>query len=153
MYKQILAVLMLVTLLFSLSQAQDMPAKNMNQCCVNKDSTSHSMQMNHHDSCAVDSCAAHNNMKDMKEMKPMHGMKNHETMKEMKSGAVGSSSKIWNKYCPVKGGEVDPEAPTVEYMGKTIGFCCPGCDKKFSANPEKYIENLSEDGQTFHKKS
>lgn len=56
---------------------------------------------------------------------------------------------IWNKVCPIKGGEVDPESPTVLYDGKTIGFCCPGCDEKFKKNPEKYIKNLSEDGSTF----
>ena len=57
--------------------------------------------------------------------------------------------KIWNKYCPIRGGEVDPETPTVEYKGKIIGFCCPGCDDKFEKDPEKYLKNLSEDGQEF----
>ena len=56
---------------------------------------------------------------------------------------------IWNKYCPIRGGEVDVETPTVEYKGKNIGFCCPGCDKKFMENPEKYMKNLSKDGKSF----
>lgn len=60
-----------------------------------------------------------------------------------------TEAKIFNKYCPVRGEEVDPETPTVDYKGKKIGFCCPGCDKKFKIDPEKYMGNLSEDGQEF----
>jgi YHS domain-containing protein len=67
---------------------------------------------------------------------------------EVKTESV-EEVKIWNKYCPIRGGEVDPETPTVEYKGKVIGFCCPGCDEKFVKDPEKYLKNLSEDGQEF----
>ncbi len=80
-----------------------------------------------------------------------------ETKKECAGKCCGAEevktteAKIWNKYCPIKGGEVDTETATVEYEGKTIGFCCPGCDDKFSKNPEKYLKNLSEDGQEFIK--
>ncbi len=56
---------------------------------------------------------------------------------------------IFNKVCPVAGDEIDAEGPTVEYQGKVYAFCCPGCDKKFRKDPEKYIKNLSEDGSTF----
>ena len=56
---------------------------------------------------------------------------------------------IWNQVCPVSGEEVDSEAPTEVYNGKTIGFCCPNCVKKFKKDPEKYIKNLSEDGSKF----
>jgi YHS domain-containing protein len=55
----------------------------------------------------------------------------------------------WNKVCPVSGEDVDSEAPTVEYKGKIIGFCCPSCNKKFKKDPEKYIKNLSDDGTKF----
>ena len=81
----------------------------------------------------------------------------NETKKECAGNCCGaekmktSEAKFWNKYCPVKGGEIDTETATVEYEGKTIGFCCPGCDDKFSKNPEKYLKNLSEDGQKFIK--
>ncbi|QOJ30547.1 MAG: YHS domain-containing protein [Ignavibacteriales bacterium] len=44
------------------------------------------------------------------------------------------------------GDEVDPEVKTVTYNGKVYGFCCKGCIKKFSNNPEKYAAKLSEDG-------
>jgi len=55
----------------------------------------------------------------------------------------------WNKVCPVRGNPVEDDTPTVEYEGKTYGFCCPGCDVKFANNPEKYLENLSEDGTRY----
>jgi YHS domain-containing protein len=60
--------------------------------------------------------------------------------------------KIWNEVCPVMGNKVNPKTPTAEYKGKTIGFCCAGCDKKFKADPETYMKNLSADGKTFVKK-
>ncbi|GBD87813.1 YHS domain protein [bacterium BMS3Abin03] len=57
----------------------------------------------------------------------------------------------WNKYCPVSGMKVSPRSETVEYNGKTIGFCCPSANhqKTFLENPEKYMKNLSSDGQKF----
>ncbi|MFO7445793.1 MAG: efflux RND transporter periplasmic adaptor subunit [Ignavibacteriaceae bacterium] len=67
---------------------------------------------------------------------------NHENMQS-------SSMEIWNKVCPVLGGKVNPKVETVLFEGKTIGFCCPGCDKDFSENPEKYLSNLSSDGKRF----
>lgn len=81
----------------------------------------------------------------------MEGM--HDKMDKKDADASKTADvKIWNKVCPVQGEEVDPEAPTTEYNGKTIGFCCPGCDKKFKKDPERYMKNLSEDGTTFLKK-
>jgi len=76
-------------------------------------------------------------------------MMHHKMKVEQAKDASNMHADIWNAYCPVKGGEVDPEAPTVQYKGKTIGFCCPGCDSKFMAEPGKYMKNLSEDGQKF----
>ena len=32
-----------------------------------------------------------------------------------------------NDVCPISGRAVDPIAPTVEYQGKDVGFCCGGC--------------------------
>jgi YHS domain-containing protein len=72
----------------------------------------------------------------------------HNDMK-MESSTETATVQIWNKVCPVKGEEVDVEAPTVEYNGKVIGFCCPGCDSKFQKDPEKYMKNLNEDGTKF----
>lgn len=62
-------------------------------------------------------------------------------------------AKIWNKFCPVRGNEVDVETATVKYDGKNIGFCCPGCDKKFNKDPKAYLKNLSKDGKKFIGKS
>jgi len=47
-----------------------------------------------------------------------------------------------NKFCPVTREPVDPKVPTVQYDGKTIGFCCEDCIKDFKADPEKYMKNL-----------
>jgi YHS domain-containing protein len=55
----------------------------------------------------------------------------------------------WNMVCPVSGEEVDPEAPTVDYKGKVIGFCCANCVAKFKKDPEKFMKNLSDDGAKF----
>lgn len=44
--------------------------------------------------------------------------------------------------CPTSGEEfvVTADSPKVEYQGKTYYFCCSGCDKKFSKDPEKYLK-------------
>ena len=47
-----------------------------------------------------------------------------------------------NKFCPVTREPVDPSIPTIQYDGKTIGFCCSDCVKDFKADPEKYMKNL-----------
>lgn len=38
-----------------------------------------------------------------------------------------------NENCPIMGGKVSKEATTVQRNGRTIGFCCDGCDKRFMA--------------------
>lgn len=83
----------------------------------------------------------------MKEPGMHHMMMDSTKMKSQNSSM--QTAKIWNSFCPVRGGEVDPETPTLQYQGKTIGFCCPGCDTKFMKNPEKYMKNISEDGKKF----
>jgi len=42
--------------------------------------------------------------------------------------------------CPISGDDfvVTASSPKADYNGKTYYFCCPGCDKKFLANPQKY---------------
>ncbi|MCK6605004.1 MAG: YHS domain-containing protein [Ignavibacteriaceae bacterium] len=66
-----------------------------------------------------------------------------------KGNTEAQAKVIFNSVCPVAGDEIDAEGPTVEYKGKVYAFCCPGCDKKFQKDPEKYLKNLSEDGKTF----
>lgn len=43
--------------------------------------------------------------------------------------------------CPVSGEEfvVAADSPKTEYQGKTYYFCCPGCEKKFQADPQKFL--------------
>jgi xanthine dehydrogenase accessory factor len=44
--------------------------------------------------------------------------------------------------CPVSGEEfqVTATSPKVEHEGKTYFFCCAGCDKKFQAEPKKFLK-------------
>ncbi|MDB9744078.1 YHS domain-containing protein [Fibrobacterales bacterium] len=61
-----------------------------------------------------------------------------------------NQKKSFNKYCPVTGGTITPEAmqgETAELNGKTYAFCCAGCISSFNKDKEKYAANLSEDGQ------
>lgn len=86
-------------------------------------------------------------------------VKNGFTIKRFKSDreienikAVDKNQKsVWNKYCPVSGMKVSLDSETVGYDGKTIGFCCPSKEhnKVFLEDPEKYMKNLSNDGQAF----
>ena len=32
-----------------------------------------------------------------------------------------------NTHCPVMGSEVTADGGSVDFGGKTVGFCCPGC--------------------------
>lgn len=44
--------------------------------------------------------------------------------------------------CPVSGEEftVTASSPKADYKGKTVYFCCGGCDTKFTASPEQYMK-------------
>lgn len=72
-----------------------------------------------------------------------------KTEKETEVSVETETKEAWNKVCPVEGGPVDKETPTVEYNGKVYGFCCPGCDAEFAENPEKFARNLNEAGTRF----
>jgi YHS domain-containing protein len=50
---------------------------------------------------------------------------------------------VGNKMCPLLDGKADGKTFMV-YKGKRYGFCCPGCEKEFKKNPEKYIAKLKE---------
>ena len=43
-----------------------------------------------------------------------------------------------NTVCAICGMDVDPNLPTEQYQGKTIGFGCKMCPPKFKAEPDKY---------------
>ncbi|MHC4216950.1 MAG: hypothetical protein ACYSU7_00705 [Planctomycetota bacterium] len=46
---------------------------------------------------------------------------------------------VINDVCPMSGRPVSPDAPTIEYAGDTIGFCCGGCVAPWESltRPEK----------------
>jgi Cu+-exporting ATPase len=55
------------------------------------------------------------------------------------------AAKVGDKTrCPVSGEEfvVAADSPKADYQGKTYYFCCPGCDKKFTADPQKFLSKL-----------
>jgi YHS domain-containing protein len=43
--------------------------------------------------------------------------------------------------CPVMGGVVNPKVFT-EHKGERIYYCCPGCDKRFQADPAKFMKKM-----------
>lgn len=38
-----------------------------------------------------------------------------------------------NEVCPIMGGDVTDNGGRTDYEGQTVGFCCPGCIKKWDA--------------------
>jgi len=50
-----------------------------------------------------------------------------------------------NSICAICGMDVDPNLPTAQYQGQTIGFGCRMCPAKFKADPDRwgplYLEN------------
>jgi hypothetical protein len=48
--------------------------------------------------------------------------------------------------CPVMGGAINKKL-YVDYKGKRIYVCCPGCIGELKADPEKYIKKLEDMGQ------
>ncbi|MHC4637589.1 MAG: YHS domain-containing protein [Planctomycetota bacterium] len=49
---------------------------------------------------------------------------------------------IEQKTCPIMDGNPINKELYTEYKGKKVYFCCPGCEDKFKADPEKYITKL-----------
>lgn len=43
--------------------------------------------------------------------------------------------------CPIMDMAIDKKV-FVEYKGKKVYFCCPGCEDKFNAEPEKFLAKL-----------
>lgn len=52
-----------------------------------------------------------------------------------------------NPNCPVKGGKIETgdKDVTVDQDGIRVHFCCAGCIKKFSAEPDRYFGELGVD--------
>jgi YHS domain-containing protein len=52
-----------------------------------------------------------------------------------------AAGKPVNTLCPVSGEEIDADQ-TVVHEGKTVGFCCEKCAKKFSAAPADFAAKV-----------
>jgi YHS domain-containing protein len=57
------------------------------------------------------------------------------------AGCTVKTAEIAQKTCPVMGGKIDPKV-YVEYKDRKIYFCCPGCEKAFNKDPEKYVKKV-----------
>jgi YHS domain-containing protein len=69
-----------------------------------------------------------------------------------KYAAALANSYTYQTMCPVMGGEIDPTVFTKTAKGVNIYFCCAGCDKKFTSDPQKYIPKLAGQGFTVEAK-
>ena len=71
-----------------------------------------------------------------------------ETLKRSEEGAKAVLRKVTAEeigkeaVCPITGEKliVKEDTGSASYKGKIYYFCCPGCDKSFLANPEKYAK-------------
>lgn len=57
---------------------------------------------------------------------------------------TGTMIDLANANCPVRGGAVDGKTYS-EWNGLRVGHCCPGCNEKFAADPEKYLNDAKID--------
>ena len=64
------------------------------------------------------------------------------TTKPAASTQPTASATPVNKKCPVTGEDVNPKGKTVQYKGKTVGFCCDDCIEMFNKNPDKYADKI-----------
>lgn len=72
----------------------------------------------------------------------------HDMMKTKTESGSGNAQvqHVGNKTCPISGDLVKGN-DYVDYKGKRYRTCCPGCDKEFLKNPEKYLKILREKGE------
>jgi len=61
--------------------------------------------------------------------------------------AVVQVTEVPQTLCPVMGGKINKEV-YADYKGQRVYFCCPGCDKTFNKDPEKYISKMKAQGIT-----
>ena len=54
---------------------------------------------------------------------------------------VGEVKEMKGDICPVMGGKVDKSISS-DYKGTRYYFCCVGCQGKFKADTEKYIQKM-----------
>ncbi len=56
--------------------------------------------------------------------------------------AQAPTTQPMNKMCPVHTENAVDDRVTIQYEGKTIGFCCSDCVADFKKNPEKYTKGM-----------
>lgn len=56
--------------------------------------------------------------------------------------AAAAACKSVNAICPVMGNLVQTNGGSATYGGERIAFCCPGCAKKFNADPTRYMDSM-----------
>lgn len=57
------------------------------------------------------------------------------------NGEVSEDNGPNQEKCPVMGSAINKDV-YADYNGKRVYFCCPGCDKKFMNDPEKYLGEM-----------
>ncbi len=55
--------------------------------------------------------------------------------------AQSAKNAVEQTMCPVMDAPINKNL-FVEYEGKKVYFCCPGCEAEFTSNPEKYLDKL-----------
>lgn len=72
----------------------------------------------------------------------MQDMKGHDNAAMTDEPAKAVAAAIEQTTCPVMDSNPINKALFIEYKGKKVYFCCPGCEEKFKAEPEKYVAKL-----------
>ena len=66
-------------------------------------------------------------------------------------GNIIKTDKDGKKYqCPVSGEvkKLTDKTESTDYQGKRYYFCCAGCKTKFQKEPEKYLKNKKQEGNS-----
>ena len=71
----------------------------------------------------------------------MQGHEGHDHASMTDEPVEAVTAAIEQTKCPVMDSPIN-KALFVEYKGKKVYFCCPGCEDKFNAEPEKYVAKL-----------
>jgi YHS domain-containing protein len=64
-----------------------------------------------------------------------------KTTEDASKAVTAVAASLEQTVCPVMGQPINKDL-FVEYQGKKVYFCCPGCEEKFKAEPEKYVAKL-----------
>ncbi len=104
---------------------------------------------NHTPGMNMESETMKNSQSELKQENHKEKFANKSNDQKEKAVLINTDETPFNSVCPVLGNKISKKAPKVLFKGEIISFCCPGCDKKFIADPEKFMANLSADGKNF----